>query len=221
MPIIPQGPESRTPSGNRSPYRKSLINRSHQILKMGYDGLDHSSFANCEEEEITGRLSQAMQDSLEKVNAPLWSKNFSVHEEVPVNDDEREGKRRLRIDIEVMQHQYGPRPRFRFEAKRLKNADSRNRYLGHNGLGRFLDGRYASTDPDAGMLGYVQEATVQQHALALGELLSASNESYAVVPNQGWTDNAVITGLDSFRTLHNRRNGLPQIMILHTLLTFC
>ena len=104
-----------------------------------------------------------MQDALEDLEAPVWTKNFWAVEETRVNDGEREGKYRRRIDIEIIEHRRGPRPRFRFEAKRLRDSDSRREYLGHDGLGCFLDGRYAASDPDAGMLGYVQEGKAADH----------------------------------------------------------
>ena len=116
MPIIPREPDDSA-SDNKAPYRRSLVNRSHQILKMGYDLLDPAPLAVSEEEVITGRLTKAMQDALEGLEAPLWAKNFSAFEEERVNDGEREGKYRLRIDIVVIEHRRGPRPRFRFRSE--------------------------------------------------------------------------------------------------------
>jgi hypothetical protein len=219
MPIIPKEPDDSA-SENKAPYRASLVNRSHQILKMGYDRLDSGSLVASEEEVITGRLTQAMQDSLEDMKAPLWTKNFSAHEEKRVNDGERDGKRRLRIDIEVIEHLRGPRPRFRFEAKRLRDTDSRREYLGHDGLGCFLDGRYAASDPDAGMLGYVQEGKAVEHVAAIAEYLRKDPARFGVAQASGWKEHRLVKGLQTFASSHQRTGGLRDILVFHTLLDF-
>jgi len=187
---------------------------------MGYDLLDPASLAASEEEAITGRLTKAMQDALENLEAPLWAKNFWAVEETRVNDSEREGKRRLRIDIEVIEHRRGPRPRFRFEAKRLRNSDSRREYLGHDGLGCFLDGRYAASDPDAGMLGYVQEGKATDHVAELCDSLLHDPSRFRVAQDGGWKEHRLVKGLQTYASSHQRTGGLPGILIFHTLLNF-
>ncbi len=219
MPITPQEPDDSA-SDNKAHYRTSLVNRSHQVLKMGYDLLDPASLAASEEEAITGRLTKAMQDALENLEAPLWAKNFWAVEETRVNDSEREGKRRLRIDIEVIEHRRGPRPRFRFEAKRLRNSASRREYLGHDGLGCFLDGRYAASDPDAGMLGYVQEGKVTDHVAELCDSLLHDPSRFRVAQDGGWKEHRLVKGLQTYASSHQRTGGLPGILIFHTLLNF-
>jgi hypothetical protein len=219
MPITPQEPDDFG-SDNRVSYRTSLVNRSHHVLKMGYDLVDPVSLAASEEEVITGRLTKAMQDALEDLEAPLWAKNFSAVEETRVNDSEREGKRRLRIDIEVIEHKRGPRPRFRFEAKRLRDSDSRREYLGHDGLGCFLDGRYAASDPDAGMLGYVQEGKAADHVVKIADYLLRDPVRFGVSQDGGWKEHRLVNGLQTYASSHQRTGALPDIVIFHTLLNF-
>lgn len=219
MPITPKEPHDSA-SNNKAPYRTSLVNRSHQILKLGYDLLDPASLRASEEEAITGRLTKAMQNALEDLDAPLWAKNFWAAEETRVNESDREGKRRLRIDIEVIEHRRGPRPRFRFEAKRLRDPDSRREYLGHDGLGCFLDGRYAAGDPDAGMLGYVQEGKAADHVTAISDSLLKDPTRFSVTQGGGWREHRLVTGLQTYASSHQRTGGLPGILILHTLLDF-
>jgi len=219
MPITPQEPDDSA-SDNRVPYRTSLVNRSHQVVKMGYDLLDPASLAASEEEVITGRLTKAMQDALEDLEAPLWAKNVWAVEETRVNDGEREGKHRRRIDIEVIEQRRGPRPRFRFEAKRLRDSDSRRDYLGHDGLGCFLDGRYAVSDPDAGMLGYVQEGTEEAHVTAISESLLKDPARFRVAQYGGWKEHPLVRGLQTYTSSHQRTGVLPGILIFHTLLNF-
>lgn len=219
MPITPKEPHDFA-SNNKAPYRTSLVNRSHQILKLGYDLLDPALLGASEEEAITGRLTKAMQDALEDLDAPPWAKNFWAAEETRVNESDREGKHRLRIDIEVIEHRRGPRPRFRFEAKRLRDPDSRREYLGHDGLGCFLDGRYAASDPDAGMLGYVQEGTVADHVTTISDALLKDPARFRVAQDGGWKEHRLVKGLQTYASSHQRTSELPGILIFHTLLHF-
>ena len=219
MPITPQKPGD-SGSDNIAYYRTSLVNRSHQILKRGYDLLDRTTLAALDEEAITGRLTNAMQDAVQDLAAPRWMKNFWPVEETRVNDGDREGKHRYRIDIEVVEQRRGPRPRFRFEAKRLRDSDSRREYLGYDGLGCFLDGRYAAGDPDAGMIGYVQEGKTEDHVVAICDSLARDTARFYVTQDGGWIEHRVVKGVQTYATSHQRTGGLPRIMIFHTLLEF-
>ena len=119
-------PEVTTTASDNTPvYRASFATRSHQILEMGYDRLHAPSYSKSEEDDITGELIRAMHEALEDHTAPPWAKYFWAVEEVRVHETARHGKRRRRIDIEIIQVQAGPRPRFRYEAKRLHDSSSR------------------------------------------------------------------------------------------------
>ncbi len=208
-------------SGNKAIYRASFVRHSHQILKMGYELLDPASYAGHEEEDITGELVRSMQDALQNCHAPQWAKNFWTVEETRVHDPTRLGKRRRRIDIEILRSQQGPRPRLRLEAKRLHDAASRREYLGHDGLGCFLDGRYAKEDDIAGMLGYVQAESIDFHAEELERAMARDLEEYAVETDGQWKPRKIVKDLASFETRHRRRDAIPAITLLHTLLLFC
>ena len=208
-------------SANKPDYQESFVNRSHRILSMGYARLDAPSFAEYEEEEITGELTHAMQEALQDRSAPRWAKHFWPHEETRLHDEKRRGKRRRRIDIEIMQHGISPRRRFRFEAKRLQDAASRREYLGKEGLGCFLDGRYAREDNLAGMLGYVQQGSLDSQVASLAEALSTDPERYAVAQSGEWTEVPVVEDLSTFRSVHNRKEDLLPVTLLHTMLLFC
>lgn len=208
-------------SGNKPDYEESFINRSHRILSMGYARMDAPSFAKHEEEDITGEFTRAMQEAVQDQSAPRWAKHFWPSEETPMHDDERLGKRRRQIDIEIMQHGIVPRRRFRFEAKRLHDSASHRAYLGADGLCRFLDGRYAREDEIAGMLGYVQEGLIPAKADSLADALKTDPEKYSVAQGGQWTESPMLEGLSTFRSVHNRADRLPPITLLHTLLLFC
>jgi hypothetical protein len=217
---IPRDRTVDSRSGNKPVYRVSFVRHSHEILKMGYELLDPPTFAGHEEEEITGELVRSMQDALQDRSAPTWAKNFWVGEETRVHDPTRRGKHRRRIDIEILKTQQGPRPRFRFEAKRLHDAASRRDYLGAEGLSCYLDGRYAKEDDIAGMLGYVQAGAMDFHAEQLQRTMARNLEVYALEPDGHWKSSQVVKNLTSFETRHRRKGSLPAIRLLHTLLRF-
>lgn len=212
---------SDTRSENRPVYQKSFVRRSHEILKMGYDLLDPTKFTASEEEDIMGELVRSMQNALQAPHAPRWAKNFWAVEETRVHDPARLGKHRHRIDIEILKSQQGPRPHLRFEAKRLYDATSRRNYLGNDGLGCFLDGRYAKEDDVAAMLGYVQTGSTSSHAQELEKEMARDPKRYEVETGGHWKSCSILGDLDSFQTRHHRQGTLPAIEILHTLLLFC
>jgi hypothetical protein len=213
--------QSRPRSANRPAYQASFVTRSHSIVRMGYERLDARSFTAHQEEDITGELTRAMQCVLQDPHAPRWAKNFWANEETRVHGHGRLGKRRFRIDIEIMQHGLATRPRFRFEAKRLHDTRSRTEYFGSDGLGCYLDGRYARDDEIAGMLGYVQSGSVKDHAASLAKALKDDPRTYAVAEGGQWTEFQVVKMLATFRSIHRRSPPLPRIIVLHTLLSFC
>ncbi len=205
---------------NRSDYQKSFTTRVHQVLSMGYARLNVGSLAASKEEDITGELTCAMQTALQEPGAPRWAKYFWVQEEIPVHGQGREGKRRSRVDIQVMQHGRTKRPRFRFEAKRLHDTRSRREYLGRDGLGCYLTGRYASDDTMAGMLGYVQKGTVEHQATSFAEAFGSDPKRYGITEEGHWTHVQVVATLTTYRSVHDRVEPLPPIVLLHTLLAF-
>lgn len=219
MAALRRTPPPPTPR-SRPEYQKSFITRVHQVLSIGYERLDPRALANQEEEDITGELTRAMQTALQDPHSPRWAKNFWAQEEIPVHGQGRLGKRRPRVDIQVMQHGVAKRPRFRFEAKRLHDAPSRRAYLGHDGLGCYLEGRYAPDDAMAGMLGYVQQGTVGYHAASLAQLLQNDPKRYGVTEHGQWTEVQVVATLSTYRSGHGRVDPLSDIALLHTLLPF-
>lgn len=208
-------------SGNKPVYWTSFVRHSHEVLKMGYDLLNPPAYAAHDEEAITGELVRSMQNALQDRRAPKWAKNFWAVEETRVHDSTRLGKHRYRIDVEIVKSQQGPRPRFRFEAKRLHDTASRRNYLGNDGLGCFLDGRYATEDGIAGMLGYVQAGSISSHAENLEKAMVRDLKAYSMKTDGCWKACEIARGLNSFETTHHRKGTLPAITILHTLLLFC
>jgi hypothetical protein len=178
------------------------------VLAAGFAKLDAKALAAKEETAITGLLVDQMRSILESRQCPRGCQHLAVHDDRPESSVGVEGKRRPRVDIFVERTGLGPRPRFHFEAKRLNGSDSVAAYLGDDGLGCFLSGKYAKNDPDAGMVGYVQLNEPTDWAKKLSERL-ASN---------GWAPLVALasTHPHTFQSKHNR--GTQSLEIIHVLL---
>src|SRR5436305_12617663 len=107
-----------SPASNTPEFRQALIRKCHRLVGLAYQTLDAPSFHEAEETAITGELVRAMEALLEEPSAPRWIHQFDVLDDPPQNAHGRRGRRRRRVDIEIRRIQAGPRPRFRFEAKR-------------------------------------------------------------------------------------------------------
>ena len=165
-------------------YRRSFLGQVHCLIGRGFQEISRHGLGNKDETAITGLLTKAIEDLLDDRQAPDWADRFSIQDERHVSDSEREGKRRLRVDIELVSSGSRPRPRFQIEAKRLRNParKSLEDYLGEDGLGSFLSCRYARNHPWAGMMGYVQTETADQWANRIRAALEERLDDLLVVP---------------------------------------
>ncbi len=165
-------------------YRRHFLGRVHALVGQGFQEISQLDLRSRAEPAITGLLTQAIEEFLDDPKAPDWADRFSIQDERHVNDPDREGKSRLRVDIELMSAGSRPRPRFQIEAKRLRNPPktSLKQYLGGEGLGSFLSGGYAKNHPWAGMMGYVQAETVEQWATWIRTSLEEKSDEHFLVP---------------------------------------
>ena len=204
-------------------YQSSIAKHAHILLQMGYARLIPPAFQHCEEEVITGELVKAMRIASEEQDAPRWVRYYAIHDDPPINTEGREGRRRRRVDIEFERVQYGPRPRFQFEAKRLCGNASVGDYLGPDGLGCYFagDDAYAQWHPEAGMLGYVQLDTEDDWAARIQAKLEQSPAKYAMRIDGNWQHVRMSKMIPNiYRTKHDR--VLPQrpLTIFHRFLRF-
>lgn len=153
--------------GNAAVYRRQFVFTVHQVLAQGFARLRDEKLAGKEETAITGLVVEQMRALLASRSCPKGAEHFAVHDDRPESTDGIEGKQRARVDIVVERTGRGPRPQFHFEAKRLNRSDSTSEYVGADGMGCFLSGKYAKNEPDGGMLGYVQEDTPSSWASKL------------------------------------------------------
>lgn len=137
-----------------SAYRQHV----HTLLAWGYEDSRHRVRVDDEEPAITGFIAEAIQDRLNDLNSPDWCDTIDIHDDPPISGGGRTGRGRWRPDLifKSTAERRRPRPMYHFEAKRLRTQGSGKEYLGVDGLGCFISGKYASESDEAGMLGYVQ-----------------------------------------------------------------
>src|SRR5262245_13148214 len=134
-------------SANKPIYRKGFLKEVHALIALGYARLDRDKVRDAQEPAVTGELVRTIRKLIDGRDSPRWASRYSVHDNPPVNVQELQGKKRPLVDIEMERTGTGPHPRFQLEAKRFPVAkrDAVGEYVGEDGLGCFLTGRYAAT----------------------------------------------------------------------------
>ena len=144
-------------SFTRSSYDYGFRRDAHQLLAWGYQDALPEIHCNLIEEEITGLIVEAIEERLDNPSTPEKFDRYSIDEEKPIAVEGRKGKKRRRLDLVVVSGHSRPRPKYIFEAKRLrKNGYPIGKYVGEDGLQCFVKGVYASQYPEAAMVGYFQ-----------------------------------------------------------------
>ncbi len=218
MSLTPK-PRIREPSSDWSmAYWPAFRRHVFSLIEMGYQKLDKNCAQTAEEEEITGELHREISDLLDG-EAPAWANFYSIHEEPRVHDANRKGKRRRRLDLRFERLGSRPRPHYEFECKRLcKRRSGAADYFGSEGMTHFLTGEYARHWPEAGMLGYVQNGTINDWVTRLSDrLIDAEIE---ILPGGDWRPVSLLGSLDCYSTAHPRKKDLGSIRIFHALLDF-
>ncbi len=216
------GTASGRPPGS-SVYRESFLRDVYRLIAHGYLSLTLEDLAEKEEPAITGLLVAAIEGVLDDPRSPDWVERYAIQEEKPIQEARplKEGKSRHRVDIEIESSGRRPRPRFQLEAKRLRETDSKSTssYLGSEGLGCFLTGRYAGTYGQAGMLGYVQTGSESSWASGIHEKLRRNAVRYQLAGEcDGLRRHRLVSKIEhSYLSSHVRR-GAGEIEIHHILL---
>jgi hypothetical protein len=209
-------PAARPPGADA--YRRAFVRAVHEVLRLAVSRLVPARLSRLQEPEITGLLVEKMREVVKGRLCPRNAEHFSVHDDPPLKRGRRLGKRRPRVDIAIERAAPGPRPWFQFEAKRLKTPRHVAAFLGRDGLGCFVSGRYGADLRDVGMLGYVQARTVSEWAFEIGQRIESSRSLHRVpTGDPAWTARVIGSALpDTFHSMHVRaRHGLVDVF--HTL----
>jgi len=198
-------------------YRDAFVTHVHILLWMGYSRLKRSTLPNLDEPAISGLICESIEAVFDDAKSPDWVDDYEIHDDPPVHDRERLGKYRRRVDIKLNSRRSRPRLRFCFEAKPLGNGNSVSKYLGKDGLGRFLDGSYSSDQAIGGMIAYVQVEDCDGWCAKIAAKLDT--EAHKLGRGGMWTLATITNDLPhTYRTKHNRAKRLTNITIFHTLL---
>ena len=207
---------------NAADYRRVFLVRVHELLALGYARLPHADYSETDEPSITGFLAQAIRQLFDDPPPFIdsWCDKYSIADEAPENTEGKTGKDRRRIDIRLESSERRPRAQFRFEAKRLTDANSLSEYF-LQGLHRFLISAYAVDDLDAGMLGYVQNPDEQIWAERLQNRLEEMKAEMRTTDDGAWMHHNQFAGLGfTYRTRHRRQSNDSVITIFHMFLRF-
>jgi hypothetical protein len=222
MSIATQARKQPGTSANAPDYRASFLRDAHRLIARGYARLTPARHTRTVEEELTEHLAVAIDDAIMEANSPSWMHKYHVADDVHVRHAKRKGKKRPRVDIEIINVKSRLRPRFHFEAKRLGKNNGVGKYVGRSGLGCILSGEYASQTDDAGMLGYIQKDTCADWAPKIEKKLHANRAEYQVVAGSNWESKSPTPELtDVYRSQHERPSVTRPIDVYHTLLLFC
>ena len=199
--------------------------RIHALLLIaeGYARMNKAAFADEQEPAITGELVREMQAYLESaIGTPAWVCYYSIHDDPPLSVSGKLGKFRPRVDIEFERVAKGPRPRLRFEAKRLNSTTGHTvaGYLGKEGLGCFLSGRYPMTHSEAGMLGYVQSDDEGTWAKRIETMLRRKEGKRAIMDPPFARKYLCPSLLHYYVSQHRDLYGNAPVIIHHILLSF-
>lgn len=193
---------------------------AHTLINWGYRGalsrIEHNSH---EEPAITGYIVEAINNRLRAFDCPVWCEDFSVMENRPEEMEGHEGKGRNQPDL-VIEGKMRGRPEYIFEAKRLKkNGFGSGKYLGKDGLGCFLSGKYAARYNEAAMLGYIQSDSPADWQTEIRDKINREQTPLNLIsPTQ---DIEIIGDFPyEWKTIHRREVIARSITIYHILLDF-
>jgi hypothetical protein len=168
-----------TPSSGWDAYEAAFRADVHQLLAWGYaDARVHLS-ASSSEEEITGHIVSAMEARLDAPDTAPRFDRYEICENNPLPGENRTGHRRRRADIRVRTNVRRPRPRYVFEAKRLRSPGfGMSKYVGRDGLKRFVSATsYSSYSDYMSMVGYVQSHTPGHWVQKLRDVLTSQGSA--------------------------------------------
>ncbi len=143
-------------------YLTALREDAHQLLAWGHLDVRNELPRARDEYDITCLIGDAMDRRINHPETPERFTYYVVRQEHPISPAGERGKDRSKLDVQIVRCGRGPQWTFTFEAKRLRDDNKASashcvgQYLGKEGLGRFVAGRYAAESLEAAMVGCVQ-----------------------------------------------------------------
>lgn len=198
-------------------YQRAFRIDVHQLLAWGYADSRSRITADDEEEVITTYIAEAIDHRIDDPCTPEKFTRYAIHNAHFVSPGGQTGKRQLKLDLMLEQCGIRPKRHFVFEAKRLKTGSHPiGKYTGDEGLGCFVGGLYAANDPEAAMVGYMQNADAAYWFSELERVFSEdeSNGRDLRVAER-LRKNVVVPDLpNEWSSDHTRTNGSP-IRVFH------
>jgi len=189
---------------------------AHQLLYWGYQDTLQQIHCKRKEEEITGLIVEAIEERLDALSTPERFDRYSIDEEKPIAVEGRMGKERRRLDLVVVSGHNRPRPKYIFEAKRLKKrAYPISRYVNEEGLQCFVKGIYASQCPESSMVGYMQS---DDASYWVNELKRKFNEPSDLRVKQPLQKDQVLSSMPDVWFSEHEREENDSIIIYHIFL---
>ena len=193
----------------------------HRLIALGYQDalpkIKTSTAQDHDETAITGYIVSALRNRKRDLRrTPSWIKHYSFHDDPPLDDETKSGRRRKRADI-IIEWDDKRSPEFVFEAKRLrKNGYRVDKYVGLEGMGCFLSGDYANRYDEAAMLGYVQSDSLNFWKQKVWNKIETEANSLELL--QQINVNISPDFPDEWLSEHNRKKVGRKIKIYHILL---
>lgn len=172
-----------TLSSEWNDYVLELRQDAHQLLAWGYSDARVRLTTAKDEYEMTGLLAEAMEERIDSPKTPERFMYYAVHNEAPTSPAGELGKKRPKLDIRIERCGVRPKAHFTFEAKRLRDdpkcgsSETMRKYLGTEGVLRFITGRYARESIEAAMLGCIQAHDANFWFEQLGSAFDSDTEN--------------------------------------------
>lgn len=213
--------------GNRADYQAAFLGHVHRLLQLAYESLTPANYQASEEDDITGDLCKHMKFLTEDAPTERWMRQFSVHDQDPVNDIKavktdqiRKGKRRPRMDIRLVSKSATRTQRFCIEAKRLYRSDSVSEYVDDAGVGAFVCDEYASNDECGGMIGYVQSESAEYWLSKIEKKIRQLASGKKFSDTDVWSEAVFRAGPKICYKSQHRRDSGNGIVLFHVMLPF-
>jgi hypothetical protein len=206
---------------------EKIYNRFRQrvftLLFIGYSNVQNQNidFSQEDEESISGKLAQCIEDYLDSPESDRWVEKYSVYNECRYSPNGELGKKRKRLDIMLRSSEKKPALKFVFESKRLNCNTEPKDYFGEEGMQRFLKKTYpVSTKNEAAMLGYVQNHDTPYWIVWLQNHFEDCRDELHVLKKSSIETCTILPKIkDIFRTNHEPPTG-KQIVLFHIFLKF-